>query len=174
MNKKVLCVVAVLMVALFALCACKTPTVLDNYESVKDAKNIVQTITVTNGSTEVAKQTSTFNMASGKVTVEKKVLNDVSAEEQFTTTTETRDFTKSEAVAKLSGLTMSDVVTTDSSFKGTVANADLKTAFGIEVSSVNGGAAVELLAEDGKVVKMTVSYTSSNGNSVVIVSAFTY
>lgn len=174
MNKKILITVAVLIVALVALCSCKGPSLLDSYDGVKDAKTIVQTITLTNGAAEVAKQTSTFNMASGKVTVEKKVLNDVSAAEKFTTTTETKDFTKSDAVANLKGLTMTAVVETENSFKGTVANADLKTAFGIETTSVKGDATVELTAKDGKVTEMKVSYTSANNNAVVITTTFAY
>lgn len=176
MNKKLLITVAVavLLVAIVALSACKGASVLDAYDGVKEAKTVVQTITITSGSTEVAKQTSTYNMESGKATIEKKILNDVSANEQYSTTSETKSFTKCDAVAKLKGLTMSAVVESENSFKGTVANADLKTAFGIESSSVKGDATVELSAKDGKVTEMKVSYTSSNNNSVVILTTFAY
>ena len=174
MNKKILITVAVLIVALFALCSCKATSLLDAYDTVKNAKTVVQTITVTNGTAEVAKQTSTFDMASGKANVEKKVLNDVSADEKYTTTTETKDFTKSEAVANLKGLTMTAVVETETSFKGSVANADIKTAFGIEVTSVKGDATVELTVKDGNVTEMKVTYTSSNDNAVVITTTFAY
>ena len=174
MNKKILAVLAVLLVSVCALCACKGLTVLDKYEGVKDAKTVVQVIEVTNGGAEFAKETLTYNFASGKVTIEKKVLNDSSASEAFTTTTETKDITRGEGIVNLKGLTMSGVVTTDDTFRGEVANADLKTAFGVDGAKVKGGATVELLADGDKVVKMIVSYVSSNDNNVVITSTFTY
>lgn len=175
MNKKILIAVALLLVALFALCACKSnKTVIEMYEDVKDAKGIVQTIVIADGSAEVASEKRTYNMTSGKVEIERKQPAPLTSSEPYVTTTETMDFAKADAVAKLHGLTMSGVVTTATTFKGTVANADIKTAFGVEGASVKGDADVELTAEGGKVVKMVVTYTSANDNTVTITSTFTY
>lgn len=175
MNKKIIFAVVLLLVALFALCACKgEKTVLEMYEDVKNASGIVQTISIKSGSTEIASEKRTYNMTSLKVTIERKTPSDLDSSDPYVTTTETKDFAKSDAVAKLSGLTMTGVVTTQTAFEGTVANADLKTAFGVDGAKVKGDATVQLLAQDGKVVKMTVTYTSSNDNAVTITTTFTY
>ena len=174
MNKKILLVVAVLLVAVFAMCACGTKSVLDLYDGVKEAKSITQTISVKDGSTEIASEKRVYNMETSKVEIERKTLSDLTASESYTTTTETKNFEKAEAVAKLSGLTMKEGITTETSFKGTVANADLKTAFGVDGSKVKGDATVELLAKDGKVTIMTVTYVSTNDNDVTITTMFAY
>lgn len=175
MNKRILIAVALLLVALFALCACKSnKTVIEMYDDVTSAKGIVQTIVITDGSNEIASEKRTYNMNSGKVEIERKQPAPLTSSDPFVTTTETKDFAKADAVAKLKGLTMSGVVTTETTFKGTVANADIKTAFGVENSDVKGDANVELTAEGGKIVKMVVTYTSANDNAVTITSTFTY
>lgn len=175
MNKKILIAVALLLVALFALCSCKSSkTVIEMYEDVKDAKGIVQTIVIADGSAEVASEKRTYNMTSCKVEIERKQPAPLTSSEPYVTATETKDFVKADAVAKLHGLTMTGVVTTDTTFKGAVANADVKTAFGVDGASVKGDVTVELTADGGKIVKMVVTYTSANGNAVTITSTFTY
>lgn len=175
MNKKIILTVAILLVAVFALCACKTHSLLEKYDGVKDAKNITQTISIKSGDTEIASEKRTYNMTTNKVEIERKTPSDLNASEPYTTTTETKDFTQSDAVAKLSGLTMLAVVETDTTFSGTVVNADLKTAFGVDGASVKGDALVQLLADDdGKITKMTVTYTSSNDNAVTITTVYAY
>lgn len=175
MNKKLLLVLAVLLaVTVCCFAACKDSAVLQMYQGVKDANNVVQKITVKNGEATVAEETLTYNFASGKLTIETKILNDSSAAEAFTETTETKDITRGEGIAKLDADTLSAVTDNGSSLKGTVVNNKLQTAFGIESSKVTGDAAVEMLAQDGKVIKLTVNYTSSNGSAVAIETTYAY
>ncbi len=175
MNKKLLLALAILLaVTVCCFAACKDSSVLQMYQGVKDANNVVQKITIKNGDAILVEETLTYNFASGKLTIERKTLNDSSAEEAFTTTTETKDISRGDGIAKLDASTLSAVTDNGSSLRGTVVNNKLQTAFGIESAKVNGDAAVEMLAQDGNVIKLTVNYTSSNGNAVTIETTYAY
>ena len=175
MNKKLLLTVAVLLAAvLCCFAACKDATVMQMYQGVKDADNVVQKITIKNGDVTLAEETLTYNFASGKLTVTKKTLNDSSAGEAYTTTNETKDITRGDGIAKLDAETLSAVTDNGSSLKATVVNAKLQQAFGIESAKVTGDAAVEMLADGGKVTKLTVTYTSVSGNAVTIETTYAY
>lgn len=176
MNKKILSVIAavLLIIATLTFAACKDPSVLELYDGVKDAKSIVQQVSVKSGSSEIATETLTYNFTAGNVIIVKKVLNDASSDEAFTTTTKTRSIQKGDGVANLTESTLSNITTTSTALKAAVANDKLNNAFGIEASTVAGDATVEMIADGGKIVKLTVNYTSSNGNSVEIVTSYMY
>ena len=106
--------------------------------------------------------------------IEKKTLNYPLEDEAFTTTTETKDIKKGDGVANITELTLSDITLTSSSLKATVKNDNLFKVFGIHNENVDGDAAIEMLAQDGKIVKLTVNYISANGNSVEIVTTYAY
>lgn len=175
MNKKLIfALLAVMLVAVVAFAACATKTdILSLYDNVKNAKSATQTITVKNGSDEIAKETLSYNFDTNKVTIERKTLNNSGATEMYTTTTETKDITERNT-AKLTADMLKDVTTTEKTLTAKVANANLKSVFGIEATSVNGDATVELVAEGEHIAKITVTYTSTNGNAVEIVTTYTY
>ena len=186
MKKRLIYVlIAILLVAVMAFAACKRgedpnnnpnnsdKTILDLYGDVKNAKSATQTITIKNGTVEIAIETLNYNFATGKVEITRKTLNTSDADELYTTTTETKDITDN-ATAKLTKNLLSDVKETDTTLKATVANAHLNEVFGILSSDVQGDAGIELVAKDSRIVSITVNYTSSNGNAVQIVTTYVY
>ena len=150
-----------------------TKTILDLYGDVNKAKSATQIITIKNGTFEIAVETLNYNFETGKVTIERKVLNSSDADELYTTTTETKDITGN-ATAKLTKDLLKDVTETETKLTAKVANANLNAVFGIESTDVQGDASIELVAQGSHIVSITVSYTSSNGNAVEIVTTYVY
>ena len=175
----------ILLVAAVTFAACdqnETPndpnkdqdkTVLDLYDGVKSAKNATQTITIKNGAAEIVIETLSYNFETGKVNIERKMLNSSDADELYTTTTETKDITGN-ATANLTRNLLSDVTETATKLTAKVANANLNAVFGIASTDVQGDATIELVAEGTHIAKITVSYTSANGNAVQIVTTYVY
>ena len=181
MNKKlIIALFAVAVVAVLAFAACapdipgETPQdVLSLYDGVKNAKSATQVITVKNGTDEVAKETLNYNFETNKVEITRKTLNGSDASELYTTTTETKDIT-GRNTAKLTASLLKDVNKTETTLTAKVANANLNEVFGIAATSVSGDATVTLVAESSHITKITVSYTSANGNAVEIVTTYAY
>ena len=187
MKKRLIFVLlAILLVAVMAFAACKRDedpnnnpnnnpdkTILDLYGDIKNAKNATQTITIKNGTVEIAIETLNYNFETGKVEITRKTLNTSDADELYTTTTETKDITGN-ATAKLTKNLLSDVTETATTLKATVANANLNEVFGILPSDVQGDAKIELVAQNSHIVSIAVSYTSNNGNAVQIVTSYVY
>ena len=187
MKKKLIFVLLViLIVAMMAFTACnrnrkpnnnddqtQDKTILDLYGDVKNAKNATQTITIKNGAVEIAIETLNYDFATGKVEITRKTLNTSDADELYTTTTETKDITGN-TTAKLTRNLLSDVTETATTLKATVTNAHLNEVFGISASDVQGDARLELVAQGSHIVSITVSYTSSTGNTVAIVTTYVY
>ena len=179
MNKKLIYVLlALALVAVVAFVACDKDNqdetdILALYDNVKDAKTALQTITIKNGSDEIAVETLNYNFETNKVTIERKTLNDSSADELYTTTTEVKDIT-GRNTAKISSDNLKDVTTTETTLTAKVANAKLNEVFGINSGDVNGDATVTLVSDGSHITKITVTYTSANGNSVEMVTTYAY
>ena len=179
MKKKLVFALLATLIVVVLLCAACTPSeqqnqnILELCSGISDAKSATQVITVKRGSDELAKETRNYNFVTGKVSIERKTLNDSSADELYTTETETKDITGKPTVNLTKDL-LTDVAEKGSSLKATVKNAKLNETFGIDSSDVNGDAKIELVAENGHIVSITVSYTSSNGNAVQIVTTYVY
>ena len=187
MNKKLIYVLlAFVLVAVIAFAAChrgEDPSgdpnqdpnkdILDLCDSISDAKSATQVITVKNGGDELAKETLNYDFVTGKVTIERKTLNDSSADELYTTTTETKDITGKPTV-KLTRTLLNDVTETATTLKATVKSANLNEVFGIQSNEVQGDSKVELVSQGNYIVSITVTYTSVNGNAVEIVTTYVY
>ena len=175
MKKKILfAVFTVLIVVALTCTACANKgSVLDFCDGVSDAKSATQVITVKSGSDELAKETRNYNFVTGKVDIERKTLNSSDADQLYSTETETRDITDKPTV-KLTSAVLTDVTETATTLKATVSSAHLNEVFGIQASDVQGNASVELVAEGAHIAKITVSYTSANGNKVEIVTTYVY
>ena len=178
MKKKLIFVALAALIVVALLCSACNPkgensNILDLCKDISDAKSATQVITVNSGSDELAKETRSYDFVTGKVNIERKTLNDSSADELYTTTTETKDITDKPTV-KLTKDLLSDVTETATTLKATVSNANLNQAFGIASSDVQDNANLELVANNGHIVSITVSYTSTNGNTVQIVTTYVY
>ena len=188
MKKRLIFVlIPILLVAVVAFAACyqgenpnndpnnqtQDKSVLDLYGDVKNAKNATQIITIKNGAVEIVVETLNYNFETGKVSIERKMLNSSDADELYTTTTETKDITGN-ATAKLTKNLLSDVTETATTLTATVKSANLNEVFGISASDVQGDARIELVAQNSHIVSITVSYTSANGNAVQIVTTYVY
>ena len=194
MNKKIIyAVLIILLVVAAVICACApkedpnpdpdpnpnpnpnptTKTILDLYGDVNKAKSATQIITIKNGAFEIAIETLNYNFETGKVTIERKVLNSSDADELYTTTTETKDI-QGRNTAKITAANLNDVTETETKLTAKVANANLNAVFGIASTDVQGDARIELVAQGSHIVSITVSYTSSNGNAVQIVTSYVY
>ena len=180
MNKKLIFAVLTVLIIVALLCSACVPNDQDDdqdilalCENISDAKSATQVITVKSGSDELAKETRNYDFVAGKVTIERKTLNDSSADELYTTTTETKDIS-GKATVKLTKDLLKDVTETATTLKATVSNANLNEAFGIASSDVQGDAKVEFTAQGNHIVSITVSYTSANGNAVQIVTTYVY
>ena len=165
---------ALIVVALLC-CACakKEPSILDYCDSISDAKSATQVITVKSGSDEIAKETLNYNFVTGKVSIERKTLNSSDADELYSIEMEIKDITN-KATVKLTKDLLKDVTETATTLKATVSNANLNEVFGIASSDVVGDAKVEISAQDKQIVSIMVSYTSTNGNAIQVVTNYVY
>ena len=194
MNKKLMYVLmAILLVAVVAFAACnrggtdndpdkdqdqnqdqtQDKSILDLYDDVKNAKKATQTITIKKGADEIAVEKLSYNFETGKVTIERKMLNSSDADELYTTTTETKDI-EGRNTANLTAANLKDVTETQTKLTAKVANANLNTVFGIASTDVKGDAVLELVAQGSHIVSITVTYTDSADNAVQIVTNYVY
>ena len=174
-KKSIFAVFTVLIVVVLLCSACVKPksSILHYCDRISDAKNATQVITVKSGSDELSKETRSYDFVTGIVSIERKTLNDSNADELYTTTTETKDI-DGNATAKFTKDLLSDVTETATTLKATVSNANLNEVFGIASSDVVGDAKVEISAQDKQIVSIMVSYTSSSGNKVEILTTYVY
>ena len=176
MNKKLIFAILTVLIVVAIFCsACKhhEKDILELCESISEAKSATQVITVKNGGDELAKETLNYNFVTGKVNIERKTLNDSSADELYTTETETKEITGKPTV-KLTRDLLSDVTETETNLKATVKGANLNEVFGIQSNDVQGDVKIELVAQGEHIVSITVSYTSASGNVVEIVTTYVY
>ena len=174
-KKLVFALFTALIVVALLCCACakQEPSVLDYCDIISDAKSATQVITVKSGSDELAKETLNYNFVTGKVSIERKTLNSSDADELYSIKTEIKDIA-GKATVKLTKDMLRDVTETDTTLKATVLNAKLNEMFGIQASDVQGNANLELVAKNEHIVSITVSYTSTNGNAIQIVTNYVY
>ena len=176
MKKKLIFAAVTVLIAVALLCsACAKPMpkVLDCCDRISEAKSATQVITVNNELGELAKETRNYDFVAGKVTIERKTLNDSDADELYTTTTESKDITEKATVKSTKDL-LKDVTETSTTLKAKVQGANLNGVFGVQSSDVQGDANLELVAQGKHIVSITVSYTSSSGNAVQIVTTYVY
>ena len=147
--------------------------ILSLCDGLSDAKSATQVITVKKGGNEIAKETLGYNFVTGKVSIERKTLNTSDADELYSTETETKDITGG-PTAKLTKDLLKDVTETATTLNAKVANANISEVFNIQSSDVTGDAKVELTAQNNRIVSITATYTSSNGNAVEIVTTYVY
>ena len=180
MNKKLIFAVLTVLIIVALMCSACVPDdqdnnkdILDLCESISDAKSATQVITVNGGLGELAKEMRNYDFVAGKVIIERKTLNDSSADELYTTTTETKDITGKPTV-KLTKDMLLDVTETSTTLKAKVQGTNLNGVFGVQSSDVQGDANLDLTAQGGHIVLITVTYTSTNGNAVKIVTTYVY
>ncbi|MCM1043187.1 MAG: hypothetical protein NC350_03135 [Corallococcus sp.] len=180
MNKKLLTVTAVLMVLVFALCACNTSVsdkALAAYKNIGEAKSIAQTVSVKSGDLLIASETLTYDIASNKVTGVKKTLNQAGAAEMWKEEAVNKTFSDAQFAVVLTteDFNANTLVETADSFAGAVKHENIAKVFGINDAEVNGAVAVKfVLGASDKLATLEVSYTAQSGNFVTIVSQFTY
>ena len=178
MKKKLIFAVLTVLIIVALLCsACvrkgKNSGILSFCDSISDAKSATQVITVKDSGNELAKETRNYNFVTGKVSIERKTLNDSSSDELYTTETETKDITGTPTV-KLTRDLLNDITETEISLKATVKGANLIEVFGIQSNDVQGDVKIELVAQGEHIVSITVNYTSASGNAVEIVTTYVY
>lgn len=172
--KKIFAVLAILLVATAVLVACTPETsVLDLYSAINTATRATQKISVTKGSELLASEDLTYDFAAGKVTGTKKTLNASDAATDYTETAVERDVGERGSVS-LSRDALSNIVEENNTLTATVANASLAELFGIDGSKVDGSATLQLKADGTHITGVTLSYTSTSGNSVSISTTYTY
>lgn len=176
MNKKIFAIVAMLLVAVFAvtvLTACNGNKVFDTYNNIGNAKSANQTISVKNGDMEVASATLNYDFAAKTLTGERKTLNDLSKDETWSTET-VNETLSGGAVAKLSKDNVKDLLEVDNKATCKVANDAIKNVFGVNAADVKGDVSLELTADGTNLTKLVVTYTSVNDNLVTITTTFAY
>lgn len=170
-NRKIFLAIAVLLVAIMALCACGenqfAKTVLDAYANVKTAKTINQTIKVVKGSEELATEQLSYNLETGKVTYTKTPLNGEAASGE-------KSFDKDSLAANLQLDSFNDVQEDAENGKLVCKmNAErAKTLYGLD--GVSGDVAFTFVMNNGKLGSLTVAYTTANGNGVTISTVYAY
>lgn len=176
MNKKIFATVAILLVAVLAfagLAACNKSGIFAAYDKISDAKSANQTVSVTNGTMEIASATLKYDFAAKTLTGEHKKLNDLSAAETWSTETVNGTLSGG-AVVKLSKDNVKDLIEVGNNATCKVANDEVKNVFGINASDVKGDVSLELISDGTNLTKLVVTYTSVNDNLVTITTTFAY
>lgn len=178
MKKKLIFAVVITLIVVALLCSACNPkgqnsNILDLCKDISNAKSATQVITVKSGSDEIAKETRSYNFVTNKVNIERKTLNSSNEDQLYTTETETKDISSKPSVSLTKDL-LTAVTETATTLKATVSNDNINQVFGIDSSNVQGNADLELVADNGHIVSITVSYISANGNTVQIVTNYVY
>lgn len=162
---------------LFAACS------LSDYDIIKDAVantdralEIVKTITVTNGSDEVAslKEEYTLEGDSYTVVTTERVLNVIGAGEQYSESVTTNTVAQSDVSF---GLLPAESAFAEISYSGelvmTAEVGDLG-AVGLAASDVDGDVTVRYVVEQSHCTQISMQYFTTNGNDVSVLITFTY
>ena len=176
MNKKIIAVIATLLVTVLALTvfvACNAVDPLEAYNKIGNAKTAVQSISVKNGNMEIAKSVLNYDFAAKTLVGERKTMNDLSADEAWTTVAISETL-EGGATAKLSRDTVKDLLIDLNTATCKVANENLNDVFGVNAADVNGDVSLELTSDGFNLTKLVVNYTSVHGNSVTITTQFYY
>ena len=177
-TKKFILAIAVCMLILtfFALAACDNSPeegIIKSFNDVgKKLSGVSQTIEVKSGGMLIASEQISYDLSAGKATITKKVMNDLSADEAWTTTTETVNkaakFDYNLSVEDFSKVEVNEAGTI---LKGTL-NADAVSKLGVNLIGISA-VSLEINVDGSNVVNLTVlSYTSANGNTVTISTSY--
>jgi len=176
MNKKIFATVAILLVAVLAItvfAACKDMGIFNAYNKIGEAKTAEQTVSITNGTMEIASATLKYDFVAKTLTGEHKTPNDISAAEMWSTETVNGTLSGG-ATAKLSKAVVTDLEETLTSATCKVANDAIKNVFGVNAADVKGDVALELTSDGTHLTKLVVTYTSVDDNLVIITTTFAY
>ena len=162
---------------LFAACQPSDYEVIsDAVQNAGSASEIVKTITVTNDGEEVASLKEEYTLDGGSYTVvtTERTLNPIGAGEQFSESVTTGTVSQDEISV---GSLPAESALTDIAYTGdltmTAEVADLG-AVGLTASDVQGDVTVRYVVEESQCTEITMQYSTTNGNDVVIAIIFNY